>query len=75
MYTASKPHVLAAQWAAWLWVRTVGAALLPGRTEQVDVAYLPDICSGLGLSADALASAASYRRRDAVREGARHRLH
>lgn len=70
MYTASKRHVLAAQWATWLWVRTIGPALLPGRTERVDIDYLPDICSGLGLPTDALTSAASYRRRDAVRAGA-----
>ena len=69
MYTASKPHVLAAQWVAWLWVRSIGPALFPGRTERIESSFLPDLCRGLELPVDGLTSLAHYRRRDSVREG------
>jgi hypothetical protein len=69
MYTASKRHVLVAQWLAWGWIRTIGPRLLPGPREQIELGSLPEITTELGWPDGALRGVAVYRRRDTVRTG------
>lgn len=64
LYTASGNAVLAAQWVAWLWLRTLGPRLLPGRDEVIDIPETTEISSQLGYGAAGLDSVASFRRRD-----------
>ncbi len=66
MYAASGRLILAAQWLAWLWLRALGPAHLPGRAERLDVPELSQIGAALGYGR--ALSVAMYRRRD-VRGG------
>ncbi len=69
LYTASRPSILAAQWMTWMWLRTLGPRLLPGRSEPIDLNLLPEISGALGFGHDGLRRMAIYRRRDLVRTG------
>lgn len=66
MYAASSRPILAAQWLAWAWIRTLGPSRLPGRRQPIDVPELGDISAALGYGPPR--SVAIYRRRD-VRGG------
>lgn len=64
LYTASSNAVLIGQWAAWLWIRTVGPRSLPGRSDVIDIPETSEISFQLGYGAHGLVSVASFRRRD-----------
>lgn len=62
MYTASRPITLAAQWAAWLSIRVLGARILPGAAEPIHVPEFAEIAPSL--RAQDQFPVAQYRRKD-----------
>lgn len=63
MYTASRPITLAAQWAAWLSIRVLGARILPGAVEHIHVPEFAEIATSLRAGQDQT-PVAQYRRKD-----------
>lgn len=64
LYTASSNAVLVGQWSAWLWIKTLGPRLLPGRSDVIDIPETAEIAAQLGYGSHGLFSVASFRRRD-----------
>lgn len=63
MYTASRPIALAAQWAAWLSIRMIGARILPGTAERLHVPQFEEIARSLRIWGQQT-PVAHYRRKD-----------